>query len=258
MDQEEFHRIYERMPEDFKAELINGEVYIATCVRAGAEELCNGDQMTREEFHRLYEQTDPGVKVELIGGRVYVASPLNRPHGTVQPLLSTVLTIYMGNTPGVEVGDNATVLLGGKGQPQPDLYLRILPDWGGQSRDTDTEYVAGAPELLGEIADSTRSVDLHAKKDDYARYGVLEYIVVCLREQQLRWFDLPSGSELTADPDGIYRSRVFPGLWIHAEALLAKDYHRLLTTIQQGLATPEHAAFVRELAAKRSGAGGEP
>ena len=37
------------------------------------------------------------------------------------------------------------------------------------------------------------------------------------------------------------------GLWIHVEALLAKDVSRLVTTLQQGLATPEHAAFVGRL-----------
>lgn len=89
--------------------------------------------------------------------------------------------------------------------------------------------------------------EFNAKLQDYRRYGVLEYLVVNLADRRLHWLDLRTGTELTPDADGVVRVRCFPGLWIHVEALLAKDYNRLMTTLQQGLATPEHAAFVRRL-----------
>lgn len=215
-------------------------------------ELHSGDRMTREEFHRIYEQMPEGFQAELIGGTVYVASPLKRRHGTNHLPLGTVLFTYESNTPGVESGDNTTVLLGDDAEPQPDLFLRILPDFGGRSRTTDDDYVAGAPELLAEIAHSSRAIDLHDKRDDYARHGGLEYLVLCLRERVLRWFDLRTGEERFADPDGVIRIATFPGLWIHAEALLAKDYRRMMATLDQGLASPEHAEFVARLAAARS------
>jgi hypothetical protein len=60
---------------------------------------------------------------------------------------------------------------------------------------------------------------------------------------------LQADQELLPDGDGIIRIHTFPGLWIHVEALLSKDYRLLMTTLEQGLATPEHAAFVRQLAA---------
>jgi Uma2 family endonuclease len=218
-------------------------------------ELHTGDRMTREEFHRIYEQMPEGFRAELIGGIVYVASPLQLRHGTNHLPLGTLFFTYEGNTPGVESGDNTTILLGEEGEPQPDLFLRILPEYGGQSRTTADDYVAGAPELIAEIAHTNRAIDLHAKRDDYTRYGVCEYLVVCLRENRLRWFDLRANQELQPDADGVFRIRTFPGLWIHGEALLAKDYHRLMAALQQGLAMPEHAAFVSRLAAAR-GTGG--
>jgi Uma2 family endonuclease len=207
--------------------------------------------MTREEFHRIYEQMPEGFKAELIGGIVHVASPLKRRHGTNHLPLGTLFFAYEGNTPGVESGDNTTIVLGEKGEPQPDLYLRILEEFGGQSRVNADDYVEEAPELLAEIALSSQEVDLHGKRQDYARYGVLEYLVVCLREGQLRWFDLRADRELPLDADGVCRVRSFPGLWIHAEALLAKDYRRLMATLEQGLASPEHEAFIRRLESQR-------
>ncbi len=211
-------------------------------------ELHSGDRMTRAEFHRVYETMPEHFKAELIGGIVYVASPLKRPHGTGHPLLSAVLTAYAGHTPGLEVADNMTVLLSEGDEPQPDLCLRILPEHGGQTHDTEDEYVAGAPELVAEVAHSTRAIALHDKRQRYTQAGVIEYIVVCLCPWQLRWFDLRSGQEFAADADGIYRSVQFPGLWIHAPSLQAHDYVRLMEALDRGLTSPEHADFVRRLA----------
>jgi Uma2 family endonuclease len=216
---------------------------------SGPVELENGDRMTQPEFHRLYEQAPEGFCAELIGGIVYVSSPLKRRHGTSHPALTTVFFAYQGHTPGVECGDNTTVQLGEASEPQPDLYLRVLTENGGQSRTTEDDSIAGPPELVAEIAHSSHAIDLHAKLLDYARNGVREYLVVCLREQQLRWFDLPADEELQLDRDGVCRVKVFPGLWVHREALFAKDYARLMGTLQAGLAMPEHAAFVARLAA---------
>jgi Uma2 family endonuclease len=215
-------------------------------------ELNNGDRMTQKEFHRIYSQMPENFKAELIGGIVYVASPLKRRHGTNHLPLGTLFFAYEGHTTGVESGDNTTIILGEEGEPQPDLYLRILPEFGGQSQTDEDDYVVGAPELFAEIAASSRSIDLHGKRDDYARYGGLEYLVLCLREKQLHWFDLRANKELQPDADGVFRIRTFPGLWIHGEALLAKNYQRLMAVLNEGLASPEHAEFVKKLAAARS------
>ena len=79
-----------------------------------------------------------------------------------------------------------------------------------------------------------------------------EYLVLCVEEQQLHWFHFPSRRKLKPDRKGLWKSRIFPGLWLNAPALFACDTLRLAATIQQGLATSEHAAFVEQLAARRS------
>jgi hypothetical protein len=215
-------------------------------------ELHSGDRMTREEFHRIYKQMPNDFKAELIGGIVYVASPLRLRHATDHLDLGVLFGVYRWNTPGVEAGDNATVLLSDEDEPQPDLFLRILPQYGGQSRTTGKGYIDGAPELLAEIAYSSRAIDLHKKKDQYTAHGVCEYIVACVREKQLRWFDLRAGQEFTADAEGVFRSQLFPGLWVHNTALFARDYQRLMATLNQGLAMPEHTAFVNKLSASQT------
>src|SRR5262249_11521743 len=153
--------------------------------------------------------------------------------------------------PGVECGDNTTVFLSDEDEPQPDIFLRILPEYGGQSKTTVDDYIEGPPELLTEISKSSRAIDLYEKKEEYARNGVLEYLVFCLKEKQLRWFDLQANKELKIDQDGICRVRSFPGLWIHVEGLIAKS-KKILETLNEGLASEEHAAFVRQLASRQT------
>lgn len=207
----------------------------------------SGDRLTQAEFHRIYEQMPAGFKAELVGGIVYVASPLGLPHGTYHIDLGTIVNYYRHFTPGVEAADNATVILGREGEPQPDTMLRILPEFGGRSRTTEDDYVQGPPEWIGEIAHSSRAIDLGGKRSDYRTYGVLEYVVVCVDEQELRWFNLREDRELKVSADRILRSFAFPGLWIDIEALMSQDGQRFLATLQKGLATPEHAAFVESL-----------
>jgi hypothetical protein len=88
---------------------------------------------------------------------------------------------------------------------------------------------------------------MHGKRDDYQRSGVLEYFVVCWEEQEVHWFHFPSGDLIRPNRQAISRSRVFPGLWLDIEALLRLDPARLMEVLQQGLASREHAAFVKRL-----------
>ncbi len=211
--------------------------------------LNNGDRMTQAEFHCRYEKYPEDVTFELVGGIVYMASPLRLKHSDYDNELGFALGLYRRATPGVQALHNATTILGEESEPQPDLGLRIMPAFGGQSRDNADNYLEGAPELLAEIAYSSRAMDLHQKKADYQQAGVLEYLVLCVEERQLHWFSFKLGRPLRPNTKGVYRSRVFPGLWIDGPALLACESDRVTEVLQLGLASREHAAFVKRLQA---------
>src|SRR6516162_2674208 len=145
--------------------------------------------MKQPEFHRRYEQYDEDEKWELIGGIVYQASPmLKLTHSNYDGEIGYVLETYRHVTPGVQVLHNATAILGEESEPQPDLGMRILPEYGGKSQTSPDDYLQGAPELFVEIAHSRRNIAMHAKRDDYERAGVIEYLVVCVEEQEIHWF----------------------------------------------------------------------
>jgi hypothetical protein len=213
----------------------------------GIPRLANGDRLSQREFHRRYETFGEDEKFELIAGIVYMASPLSQPHYRYDGKIGLVLQLYEIATPGVEVMHNGTVILGEHSEPQPDLGLRVLEDFGGQSRLAANQCVEGPPELLVEIAYSSRALDMHAKRKDYQIAGVLEYLVVCIEEQEVHWFHFPTGQTLRPDRRGILRSRVFPGLWLDPAAWLRLDGARLRQVAEQGLASRAHAAFAKRL-----------
>ncbi|MFN0147974.1 MAG: Uma2 family endonuclease [Dehalococcoidia bacterium] len=120
----------------------------------------SGERMTRFEFERRCEATLPSVKAELIEGVVYVASPVSLDHGDGHSDLITWLGVYRAMTLGVRVSDNATVRLDLDNEPQPDVHLRY--ERSALNRRED-KYLAGAPELVAEVAASSASIDLHEK-----------------------------------------------------------------------------------------------
>jgi Uma2 family endonuclease len=209
-----------------------------------------GDRLTREEFERRYEAMPHLKKAELIEGVVYMPSPVRlAAHGSPHVDLATWLGVYKAATPGVVAGDNATVRLDEQNEPQPDLHLMIDPRCGGQAAVSEDDYVESAPELVAEIASSSASYDLHVKMEAYRRNGVREYIVWRVLDEELDWFVLRQTAyeRLLPDKRGWLCSEVFPGLWLDVAALLAGDLPRVLTVVQQGTASPDHAAFLRRL-----------
>ena len=53
--------------------------------------------------------------------------------------------------------------------------------------------------------------------------------------------------EPLAIQEGIYRSEVFPGLWLDVAAMLNGDVAAVLAILQKGLATVEHKDFLARL-----------
>jgi Uma2 family endonuclease len=212
-----------------------------------------GDHLDQATFHARYAAMPPDFRAELLGGVVFVPSPLRKEHGRHHALVMGWLTNYWIATPGTETMDNTTAILGDDSEPQPDAALIIEPARGGQTSVSEEGYVTGPPELIVEVASSSESIDLHAKRRDYEQAGVLEYVVVVLRQRVVRWFVLQDGTyqEVAADASGIFTSTIFPGLWLDAPSLIGLNGRQVMATLQHGIETPEHATFVQQLQARR-------
>jgi Uma2 family endonuclease len=211
--------------------------------------------MTADEFEVRYAAMPELKKAELLEGVVYMPSPVRLDaHGKQHLRLAGWLATYLSLTPGVEGGDNTTARLNKLNQPQPDLLLFLPTGAGGQAIVAEDGYLTGAPEFVSEVASSSRSYDLGAKKNVYTKFGVKEYVIWQVEENGIEWFVLQDGqyTSRAPDPDEMFRSTVFPGLWLDWKALLTGDLARVFAVVQQGCATPEHKAFVERLAAAKA------
>lgn len=211
--------------------------------------LQNGDRLTRDEFERRYNAMPHVNKAQLIEGTVYMPSPVTHTdHGNPHFNFIGWMSFYAMYTPGVEGGDNGSLRLDMENEPQPDAYLIIRPDHGGQVRIEDG-YIVGGPELVGEVSASSVSIDLHGKLRAYQRNGVREYVVWRVFDRAIDWFVLRDGqfTPLSLGGDGLYRSEVLPGLWLDPTALVNGNLLALHQLMQQAVATPEHADFVARL-----------
>jgi Uma2 family endonuclease len=214
---------------------------------------------------RRYQAMTRLRKAELIEGVVYIPSPDVPPSARGEGKMASPvsaenhsaphfdligwLAFYRSATPGLLGGDNGTVRLDLHNVVQPDAMLLIRESHGGQSCVGEDGYLAGAPELVAEIAYSGVSKDLHEKLDIYRRTGAREYVVWRVEDRVIDWYILREGryDRVTAGEDGLHRSEVLPGLWLDAEALIRGDLAAVFGVVQRGTATPEHAAFVERL-----------
>lgn len=209
--------------------------------------LITGQQMDRTEFIRRWEALPDIKNAELIEGIVYVSSPVSLEHGDLTARVSGIFSTYKYATPGCQVSDNATWYMLDNA-PQPDVHLRIRPECGGQSTE-ERNKLFGAPELAVEVSFTSTEIDFGPKLALYQRAGVQEYVTIETLNRRLIWRMLVEGSysTLASDPDGIIRSRVFPGLWLHVDGFWKDDGALLFPTLQAGLNSPEHAEFVAKL-----------
>ena len=114
--------------------------------------------------------------------------------------------------------------------PQPDVLLRYKV---GGSRISDRKFVEGTPELVAEIATSSASIDLNSKFRAYEAAGIPEYVVWRTRDNKVDWFVLTDGkyAALARSLEGVWESRVFPGLRLSESALMEGSLRDLLAPL---------------------------
>jgi len=209
-----------------------------------------GDHLTRPEFERRYAATPRLKKAELIEGIVYIPAPVRwKQHAAPHADLLAWLGFYKAYTPFIVAGSNSTLRLDWDNELQPDGIMILDRSQGGQTRISTDDYVEGSPELVAEVASSSVSIELHTKLRVCRRNGVREYIVWRVLDKVIDWFVLRDTDYTRMSPgqDGLYRSTVFPGLWLEPTAMTSGDMMMVLQVLQWGLDTPEHTAFVAKL-----------
>jgi Uma2 family endonuclease len=212
LDQPTFHELYLQTPENFRAELIDGVVYL----RNGRVSFTHGrPHASLMGLLAMYSIDTPGTSG--LGRSTMLLGPWSE----VEPDVSLLIDPDSGG----RTRENEQEFL----ENCPELIVEIASD--------DTlQRDMNAKKSVYERAGASEYLILDVPNREFrwfARRGVS--------------FEL-----LSADGDGILRSGAFPGLWLDSVAFLRDDHQAVVATLRRGLQSPEHADFVARLAENRA------
>jgi Uma2 family endonuclease len=200
--------------------------------------------MTYDEF---LAWADEDTLAEWVDGKVVMTSPASAQHQYLAIFLATTLSTY------VTIHDLGTVLTGpfqmklARSGREPDV-LFVAKEHLARLQPT---LLQGPADLVVEIvSDESVARDRGTKFEEYREAGIPEYWLLDPRIEQAEFYHLDERGRYQlapVDEEGVYRSRVIPGLWLRVDwlwqqplpsptrALLEIDRDAYLSYVQEQL-----------------------
>lgn len=206
----EFLKRYADMPENVKAERIEGIVYMpAAAVSAGFHGQPHADLLA---WLGVYRAKTPGV-------------------GTAD---NSTTILDVDNDPQPDACMYILPSHGGRTKLTSEKYLQGAPELIVEIAASSVSFDLGA-KLNAYRRNGVQEYIVHRTYD-----GEIDWFM--LRDGQYE--------KQSPDGEGLCRSEMFPGLWLDVPAALDGRLADVLTTLQRGTATAEHGEFVKKLAAQ--------
>jgi Uma2 family endonuclease len=172
--------------------------------------------MTYDEF---LAWADEDTLAEWVDGKVVMTSPASAQHQYLAIFLATTLSTY------VTVHDLGTVLTSpfqmklARSGREPDV-LFVAKEHLARLQPT---LLQGPADLVVEIvSDESVARDRGTKFEEYREAGIPEYWLLDPRIEQAEFYHLDERGRYQrapVDEEGVYRSRVIPGLWLRVDWL---------------------------------------
>jgi len=191
---------------------------------------------TFDEFCALIPD---GQKADLIDGVIYMASPDNTDAGEIGGWLYTLLAVYLQERDlGKVYCSRIAFRLDKRHGPEPDIGFVKKS----RLRKVKRGFVAGPPDLAVEVV-SPDSVerDYKKKRRMYEKFRVREYWIADEIKKKLTVLRLGKDGHYKQVPakDGVFRSKVIPGFWLHEDWLWTSPLPNTLNTLQLLLKTDQ-------------------
>ena len=203
----EFLRRYEEMPPSFKAELIDGIVYLMS-PPLSAEHHGEPDSLL-QTWLGTYAVETPGVKS--------ATNSTTRLGGDDVPQPDASLRILHSHGGRARIGGNGYL------EGPPELVVEIAAS-------------SASIDVRSKLSSYRR-----AGVQEYLVWRTEDGAIDWWQLEEDEYRPIP------AQADGTVRSRVFPGLWLDVPAALADNGAKILVTLRRGLRGAKHTAFVAEL-----------
>lgn len=175
---------------------------------------------TFQEYHQMAEVgiLQPDEKVELVAGQIIKMSPQGSPHAAAITRTNRLLGKLLGEK--VLIRLQLPIELNDFSEPEPDVAVVRVDqlDYEESHPQADDVYL-----IIG-VADSTLKRDCELKAKDYAQSGIADYLVLDVKNQQLRVFREPTEdgyqSEVVLGEDGVVSPLQFSDCQIAVAELL--------------------------------------
>jgi Uma2 family endonuclease len=198
---------------------------------AGASPPTSPAKMTYEEF---LAWADEDTWAEWIDGKVIILPPASNQHQDLAGFLTALLRLFVETHGSGVVRPAPFQMKTGADLPgrEPDI-LFIAHDHLDRLKNT---YVDGPADLVVEIiSPDSRARDRGEKFYEYEQGGVGEYWLIDPLRRQAEWYRLGEDGifrPLPVGDDGIFRSTVLAGLWLHVAWLWQDPLPLLLTVLK--------------------------
>ena len=219
--------------------------------------MAEGERVGADEFLRRCWNHGPAT-VELVDGVVRLPGPRGKATtGRARASLKFLLIEYEIRSKGIDAARRPLTFLNARHILEPTYVLRLPAGDGGGSTLVDGDYLAGPPELAAEVVEDDPADYLNQKCARLRpRRRARVRRLADPRRLKTYWSvlnDAGGYDSLPPDPaDGLFKSRVFPGLWLDADALVRGDLAGVRAAVERGCDTPGHADFARQLARGRA------
>lgn len=173
----------------------------------------HGRRMSLDDFSRA--EGRPGHRYELSRGVVTVVDVPNPQHlaqvNAIRRQLAAHDLAHAGQIHTVAGGGECKVLLADdESERHPDVAIYKTPP----PEDEDDVWASWVPEIVIEVVSpGSEERDYGAKRDEYLRFGVLEYWIVDARRREVLILRRSRGRwvERVLRPPTLYRTRLLPG-----------------------------------------------
>ncbi len=177
-------------------------------------------RFTVDEYHRLVKVgiLDETERVELLDGQIVAMSPIGKRHWLVHAHAVRYLNAALGEQ--AIVSGQGSFPLGFHDEPQPDVAV-LAPS---VARDFETRAEPSEILAMIEIAETSLAKDRKVKLPLYARFGILDYIIVDLKRDVVVHHTEPHGrlysNVATLRHTMTFQLAAFPAMELQADAFL--------------------------------------
>jgi hypothetical protein len=165
-------------------------------------------------------------------------------HSALLTDIATCLNCYRLASPGLYCCVHVAVELPSRERVTPGVVLMVNHGrLKNASPEPEYEIFRGSPNFIADVFASPAEVEYQTRKRQFSDAGVGEYLAV-FDTEPLTWHwhssDVSGYGLLSADEDGVLRSKGLPGLWVPEKAFSNRDWWAIMASIARGVTRRGH------------------